>query len=376
MKRKILSLVLALAMAVATVAPVAAIAQGPAVRWNGATDKTVSVDIDAVQNNTRKNASGAKITSNAHSADFPGIYFIWDVKQKDHGYLKVASWVFDTYESFVLTSKESNTYWDFLIELQAGQQMTADGGYVFYIPKVYNNKNINMVFVSEFVEKCGPKAKVYAVGFYKVNGEHMFTLDIPRGESIGWNGEPFSSLWSGDFDEIAKTNGDRNWNNLWGINFDTEIHTGDWLKYDAETGKAGELYIIQNEHAPGNTARKIYECVNLVPDVRSTDVVISYDRYLAFVELWNDFYTGVNGDQYKEGTVFGQILHDSGGIAHYNALLAYFGADSLPPYWHFDTAMKSVYDFWADELEEGLMIVCSDAGIDLEAYYKAHVSNR
>ena len=121
--------------------------------WKGESDKAAAVNIIEVKNDTRKNASGVKITSNAHSADFPGIYFIWDSKQKDNGYLKVDGSVFDKYQSFVLTSKESNTYWDFKIELTNGQSMTEDGCYVFFIPKVYNNKNINMVFISEFTEK-------------------------------------------------------------------------------------------------------------------------------------------------------------------------------------------------------------------------------
>ena len=128
-------------------------ASASTVQWNGESDKAVAVNIDAVQNNTRKNASGPKITSNAHSADFPDLYFIWDSKQKDNGYLKVKASVFDKYERFTLTTKESNTYWDFIIAPQRGQRMTRDGCYVFYIPKVYNNKNINMVFVSEFVER-------------------------------------------------------------------------------------------------------------------------------------------------------------------------------------------------------------------------------
>ena len=129
-----------------------------AIKWNGEADKAFAITIKEARNDTRKNASGPKITSNAHSADFPGIYFIWDSKQKDNGYLKVAAWLldgngegFEGYDWFVLTSKESNTYWDFKIEKQAGQKATIEDVpcYVFYIPKVYNNKNINMVFVSE-----------------------------------------------------------------------------------------------------------------------------------------------------------------------------------------------------------------------------------
>jgi hypothetical protein len=120
--------------------------------WKGESDKAVAVDID-YKVSTRTKASGPKITSNAHSADFPGIYFIWDSKQKDNGYLKVAAEVFDVYEGFTLTSKESNKYFDFNIQVQADQQMTDDFCYVFYIPKVYNNKNINMVFVSGYLDR-------------------------------------------------------------------------------------------------------------------------------------------------------------------------------------------------------------------------------
>ena len=142
----------------------------PSLTWSAA-DKDAAVNIEAVKNDTRKNASGPKITSNAHSADFPGIFFIWDSKQKDNGYLKVSAAVFAKYESFVLTAKESNTYWDFPIAIQEGQKMTSDGCYVFYIPKVYNNKNINMVFLSEFKEKrippCDETVMVY---FHPANG--------------------------------------------------------------------------------------------------------------------------------------------------------------------------------------------------------------
>jgi uncharacterized membrane protein len=60
--------------------------------------------------------------------------------------LKTATAVFDVYESFVLTAKEANLYWDFIIMPQEGQQKTEDDCYVFFIPKANSNKNINMVF--------------------------------------------------------------------------------------------------------------------------------------------------------------------------------------------------------------------------------------
>jgi len=119
--------------------------------WNGETDKAVAANIKAVQNLTRNNASGIKITSNAHSDDFPGIYFIWDSKQKDNGYLKAAAGIFTLFESFTLTAKQANTYWDFLIAPVENQQKTEDNCYVFFIPMVNENKNINMVFIDNWV---------------------------------------------------------------------------------------------------------------------------------------------------------------------------------------------------------------------------------
>jgi len=123
---------------------------GNQIVWNGDNDKAVAVNIGFVESQ-RENASGPKITSNAHSADFPGIYFIWDSKQKDNGYLKVSAQVFSNYKNFTLTSKESNMYFDFVISIKPGQILTIDNCYVFFIPKVYNNKNINMVFISDYV---------------------------------------------------------------------------------------------------------------------------------------------------------------------------------------------------------------------------------
>jgi len=170
-----------------------------AVTWNGASDIAVAVNIGADQNDTRKNASGPKITSNAHSADFPGIYFIWDSKQKDNGYLKVAASVFDVYESFILTSKESNTYWDFPIALQGEQEMTNDGCYVFFIPKAQNNKNINMVFVGEFILKppvelnvtigsIDPMAYfIYDVSWTGNTGRFDFDIEFGQVIPIDWD---------------------------------------------------------------------------------------------------------------------------------------------------------------------------------------------
>jgi hypothetical protein len=116
-------------------------------------DKELAVEIPALRNQSRGNASGPKIPSGAYSDEFPGIYFIWDSKSADNGYLFVEGAVFNVYESFVLTTKESNEYWDFLIEPQDGQQTAEDGRYIFFLPRASGKNNINMVFLSEWAEK-------------------------------------------------------------------------------------------------------------------------------------------------------------------------------------------------------------------------------
>ena len=120
--------------------------------WNGDSDIELAFAVDAQLNTTRNEASGIKITSNASSDEFPGIYFIWDSQQNYIGYLKAAADVFNAYESFIITAKVANEYWDFLITPAEEQQLTEDGCYVFLI-QTDNNKNINMVFIDEWTVK-------------------------------------------------------------------------------------------------------------------------------------------------------------------------------------------------------------------------------
>ncbi|MDR0374045.1 MAG: hypothetical protein LBI79_10985, partial [Nitrososphaerota archaeon] len=127
----------------------------------------------------RGNAAGDKIPSNAHSADFPGLYFYWDDKQKDDGILLVCDYVFDLFQDnyvhtgsgikfgpgengFVLTAKNSNNYWGYKIAKSTGEIIDNVNGvdiYAYAIPKQFQYidskgkeqteslKNINMVFI-------------------------------------------------------------------------------------------------------------------------------------------------------------------------------------------------------------------------------------
>ena|GEM_PF-1453001 len=362
----------AVAAAAALIAPAAqgAPSQGtPAappgtLTWNGADDRAVSVDIDATAS-TRENASGAKITSNAHSADFPGIYFVWDAKQKDAGYLKVDAAVFDQYDSFTLTIKESNTYWDFVIAPQPGQQLTDDGCYVFFIPKVFGNKNINMVFVSSWVAKTPPPVtpppadlpvvNVAFIACYVKEGRvqttsiGLQTLSKP-GDEIDW------AAVKAAYADYAEQGGLERAGDVFQSSGVAPLSFtfGDPIVYGDLTDDQIENY---------------YKTWYLDPGCKTPEVVVSYERYRAYVELWNDIYLGkIDGVTDEEKS----LMSASGGLAHYHQLLEYYGADSLPPYVHFDLDMQDVYDHWADQLEPGLLEVCKTRGIDLNDWVIAY----
>ena len=474
----------------------------PARAFNAATDKAVAVNIKEVRNDTRKNASGEKITSNAHSAKYPGIFFIWDSKQKDNGYLVVSECVFDYYKSFVLTSKNSNEFWDFPIALQEGQK-AVNGAYIFFIPKAQNNKNINMVFVSEWAQKPVDTKKVHVnlgfIGYYLYDGIVMSTSihwqNLEDGECIDWDAvdaayadwiaqgglAPDRTLWqtsgyaSFTFEDYAnKCHGDFNigqlenyyksyyvdpgyvapsaptsvcivafehmsggqygyvgmsytggsapvqlfqlagndytyeivsrlpWpglNNLAGVQLPVIGSMNPVFNVLGNPNVAGQqtmaragYYIV--EGTPKAGGEKIVINIVITPTVQdqakldiSIDeyfscadfdfdyiepIVVSYERYLAYVEIWNDIFLA-NGEHSSE---IGAILTASGGTAHYQALLACYGAASLPPYYHFDDSKKEEwYDNWADQLEPGLKTVCAELGIDLDEYVKNHKSN-
>ncbi|MCL2539633.1 MAG: hypothetical protein FWE66_04775, partial [Oscillospiraceae bacterium] len=169
--KKIITLIIVLAavlsLAVPAFAAPAPVPGAPA--WDAAKYASAKVIAPSLgpdkdlPNNPRDNASGDKISSNAHSADFPGIYFYWNDKQKDNGVLLVEEWVFDLFVEgkFTLTAKNSNNYWGYSISPAAAQKI--GGVYAFGISKqikyneIGNNgkissktddlKNINMVFI-------------------------------------------------------------------------------------------------------------------------------------------------------------------------------------------------------------------------------------
>jgi len=355
--KRILILMVTLVLSLSATASVFAAKTPATIACDGKLNKSVAVDINATQNNTRKNASGAKITSNAHSADFPGIYFIWDSKQKDNGYLMVEASVFAKYESFVLTSKESNTFWDFPIALQAGQKTTAEGCYVFYIPKVYNNKNINMVFISEFKEKEPEPFDFSVTVFHRVVDTGAYLVYPGIGETFSSTQEEYIE-WLNDTEGFTFLNlylaAIRN--NDPASMSSVEGHTCVFVTKDDENDMSFNL----NQKFEGADIEALvtpvaegHYVLTFWYEADKPEVVVSYERYRAYVKLWNDIFLEVGG----HGTVVGDYLANNGGAAHYNALLVYFGASSLPNYWHFDASMKDIYDYWADQLEVGLLYV-------------------
>jgi len=357
MKKRLLALMMTFAIALSAVVPAFA-AKTPVstLVWNGDSDKVAAANIEAVQNNTRKNASGAKITSNAHSADFPGIYFIWDSKQKDNGYLKVDAEVFDKYDGFVLTSKESSTYWDFAITVQPGQALTGDNCYVFFIPRAQNNKNINMVFISDKLEKDNPivdpiEINLGFIGYYLFEGKVLslsfYWQNLSEGDCIDWKGvdEAYAG-WVADGGLVPERA-------LWLTSGPNSFTFED---YDKDITCFGDFTQGQME--------TYYKSWYVSPGYK-LPVMVSYERYRAYVKLWNDLYLDPEVSEDDKKT-----LHDEGGIEHYRALLESFGAESLPSYWHFDLDMKTKYDEWADALEVGLLQVSGYDKDDLAKYVK------
>ncbi|MCL1897084.1 MAG: hypothetical protein FWG03_11145, partial [Clostridiales bacterium] len=123
-------------------------------------DKTPPATASVPSASKKSDASGDKIPSNAHSGDFPGLYFYWNDKQKDDGILKVDPAIFDLFKDgrFYITAKNSNAYWDY--NILPGKGVATSEGYLLYqIPRYFmysdkNNKevkdelkNINMIFI-------------------------------------------------------------------------------------------------------------------------------------------------------------------------------------------------------------------------------------
>ena len=308
-----------------------------------AADKAAKVEIDPVPS-PRSNASGVKITSNAHSADFPGIFFIWDSKQKDAGYLKVEEWIFDDYESFVLTAKMSNEYWDFPIAVQPGQD-AVDGCYIFFIPKVIG-KNINMVFLPEWVAAKGGDDEEDAepvvvnlgfIGYYLYDGKVMSTsihwqLLENEGDMIDWDAvDAAYADWMANGGLAPKRE-------LWHTSGYASFTFDDCADIGYDDFNIGQL-------------ENYYKAYFVDSGYIIDEVVIQYSRYRAYVKLWNDIY-GANGEDPEKSAIC-KILFDEGGIDHYNDLLKHFDAAFLPPYWYFDLDMGQVYDDWADWFEIG-----------------------
>ncbi|MCL2060795.1 MAG: hypothetical protein FWH01_17350, partial [Oscillospiraceae bacterium] len=181
--KKTLALILALAMVFALAVPVLSKPDPKPGNpmWDDAY-KGMGAPVDPSVS-AMSDASGDKITSNAHSGDVDGIYFYWDDNNKSvlDATLLVADFFFDFIKgevgerSFTVTAKNSNAYWDYEIVEGAGFVLAgADGVSAYKIPRFFmyaqtdkktgavvldkktglpvmvkdELKNINMIFIS------------------------------------------------------------------------------------------------------------------------------------------------------------------------------------------------------------------------------------
>ena len=142
----------------------------------------------------RRNASGLKIPSNAHSDHFPGIIFEWETNgqgQSTVGFLKVNPDVFEKYENgFILTAKQANAYLDYWI--QPFVDAFFEGYYVFEIPTIHNlvrsGKKINMVFIDEvFIKEITPII-TYRPYPNAVEGKNKKSNETAWGGTVGATG--------------------------------------------------------------------------------------------------------------------------------------------------------------------------------------------
>jgi len=182
-----------------------------------------------IPNNPRNNASGDKISSNAHSADYPGLYFYWDDKQKDNGTLLVKAEIFDLFVNgeFILTAKNSNNYWGYTISKATGTSLkdkglTNDDIYAFGIPKqiqyldskgkkqTEDLKNINMVFIDGqyksawvLLTKTWHNEEGQLIKSISENIELNKQLKFSSGLHLGINEEDFSEIKITDFATAA-----------------------------------------------------------------------------------------------------------------------------------------------------------------------------
>lgn len=362
-------------IALTAVAPAFAAKTPDPIACGGKLDKTISVNITEKKNDTRKNASGAKITSNAHSADFPGIYFIWDSKQKDNGYLLVESYVFNDYESFILTSKESNTYWDFQIKPQDGQKKTAEGCYVFYVPKVYNNKNINMVFVGDYINKekeVDPTVvNLGFIGYYKY-GDSVLTTSfywqsLKKGDCIDWDAvdEAYAKWMSDGGLEPERI--------TWQTSGYASYTFPDKSKKCFEDFNKGQVEGYYKEYYldPGY--------------ILVTDDIIAY---YAICQLWNDLVWGSDGyGLYKDNVGHTPLTQEQKdllmpvGIEHRTALMNYWKTDDYNvryvPFGNVnEDGLKFAYDDWAKYIlntaNDGVSLqsILDDLNIDVNEFIK------
>jgi GH35 family endo-1,4-beta-xylanase len=114
--------------------------------WYGYQDKLLAIQVSG-QVNPRGSDSGVRITSNAYSAEFPGIYFTYDSYLKDIVFVKACASLFKRYASFTVTTKAANVYTDYVIAPEPSQQRTRNDCFVFVLDDPASDKHINMAFI-------------------------------------------------------------------------------------------------------------------------------------------------------------------------------------------------------------------------------------
>ena len=167
---------------------------GRAITWSDA-DKDEAIVVVA-EPSLRTNSSGTKIKPNQENAEFPGMWYSYKNGDKDDGYLKVEGWVLDKYESFTITIQVDKNYWDYVIYTPS-YQAEVDGFLTFLVGNTEKgNKEINNVWVSEYVLKppvAKPILNLGFIGYYlnpdtgKAQQTSFYWQDLKEGDLIDWD---------------------------------------------------------------------------------------------------------------------------------------------------------------------------------------------
>jgi hypothetical protein len=176
------------------------------------TDLGTAITIPDVDSDRKNSSSDGVVKLSSHTHAPPrGIIFNW-TNHKTHlpfmGYMKVDAKLFEKFESFTVTTQQSNIYRDFVIT--PGDNEPVNGYYLFYLPRVGTQTNptsVNNVWLGSwekpFVETCEYLDELLS----KLNpfeDEELYDAIAARMEALGCKGGEPVCIWDYENDKCLE----------------------------------------------------------------------------------------------------------------------------------------------------------------------------